>query len=283
LWPYRIPALPDHEQSDAAFYLFPVLSFFSGFFGIFKHPFYLNKFRKIAFLLCIVPDLILGQETTSPPVVQKENARFVIKLDVGVPKTITSTLFRKSFNGFYDASISFNFRTVGNFYFGVGYENVFFKANAALKMKAVSNSTVTFPYDTRILGDCPFVTLAYDRYIKEGAYVTYGLSYGYMLARYTSVFDDSSAANLPFIDRGFNAQFIKPSISWNFIDRDNPWVSFKVMIAYTTLLYQYDPKAPRLAHLELANADNKPYPNRYFVSWLTVGFGLNFLIGKSKE
>jgi hypothetical protein len=226
--------------------------------------------------------LFFGQEAT-PQVIQKLNARFVIKLDVGVPKTITSTLFRKSFNGFYDASVSFNFRTIGNFYFGVGYENVFFKANSALRMKAVSNSTITFPYDTRIQGDCPFTTLSYDRYFKENAYVTYGLSYGYILARYTSVFDDSSAANLPFIAKGFSAQFIKPSLCWNFIDRENPWISFKVMVAYTTLLYAYDPKAPRLAHLELANADSKLYSNRYFVSWLTVGFGLNFLIGKSKE
>lgn len=238
--------------------------------------------RKIA-LLFILPQFGICQEVK--PIIQKENARFVVKLEAGIPKTVSSTLFRKSFNGFYDASVSFNFRLVENFYFGVGYENIFFKANSALKQRAVTNSTVSFPYDTRILGDCPFATISYDKWIKENAYVSYGLSYGFMLARYTSVVDDSSARNMPFIAKGFSAQFIRPSISWNFVDKDNPWISFKVFLAYTTLLYKYDPKAPRLAHLELGNNDTppKPYSNNYYVSWLTVGFGLNFLIGRSKE
>lgn len=236
--------------------------------------------------MLFVPNMFLGQEVSpTPKVAQKENSRFVIKVDAGVPKTITSTLFRKSFNGFYDASVSFNIRTAGNFYFGIGYQNVFFKANAALKMKTVTNSTVAFSYDTRVLGNCPFATLSYDRWIKDNAYVTYGLSYGFIQAKYTSVFDDSSAKNMPFITKGFSAQYIRPSINWNFIDRDNPWISFKVFIAYTTVLYKYDPRAPRLAHLELGTNDNPPklYSNKYYMSWLTVGFGLNFLIGKSKE
>jgi hypothetical protein len=47
-------------------------------------------------------------------------------------------------------------------------------------------------------------------------------------------------------------------------------------MSYTTLLYYYDPKAPRFAHFgEIKNASNN-----YVMSWLNFGFGFNVLLGK---
>lgn len=222
------------------------------------------------------PLLFLGQEKSA----EKLNARFVIRTSAGIPKPITSNLFRKSFNGFYDLGISFNFRTVGNFYFGIGYQNVFFKNNEYLK-RQVYNASI--PYDTRLLSDIPFVALSYDKFFKSNAYVTYGLSYGYILGKYTNVNEDTSVKNKPLISNSFSGQYIKPEVSFNFIDKDNTWVSFSVRVSYTTLLYNYDPKAPRFNHFEINNPDGRTYSNRYYMSWLTVGFGINVLLGRTKE
>ncbi len=228
----------------------------------------------------MIPTVLLGQDETpigpSGPVAQRPNARFVIKVNAGIPKPITSNMFRKCFNGFYDAGISFNLRTIGNVYFGIGYQNIFFKNNAYLKAKYFNAS---IPYDTRMLADCPFVTFSYDRFIKERAYVSYSINYGYIISRYTSVNNDTSAANLPIVSKEFTAQYIKPEVSFNFIDKENPWVSFSVSLAYTTLIYKFDPKAPRFNHFE----DIQKRSNRYYMSWLTVGFGVNVLLGRSKE
>jgi len=238
----------------------------------------LNLYIKIALFFCIIPGLFPGQDGQPQPFVNynKENARFVIKANTGIPKPITSNMFRKSFNGFYDMNISFNLRTVGNVYFGIGYQNIFFKNNAFLKAQ-VFNAKI--PYDTRMLGDCAFATLSYDRFIKERAFVNYAFTYGYIVARYTNVNNDTSSFNQPLINKEFAAQYIKPEVSFNFIDKDNPWVSFCVSIAYTTLLYKYDPKAPRFNHFQ----ELRDLSNRYFASWLTVGFGVNILLGRSKD
>jgi hypothetical protein len=231
-------------------------------------------------IFCLIPALFFGQDQTLLVNLKKDNARFVIKTVAGIPKPIMSNLFRKSFNGFYDMGISANLRTIGNFYFGIGYQNVFFKNNTYIKQK-VFNASI--PYDTRLLADCPFVTLSYDKFFKERAYISYGLTYGYTLGRYTNVNPDTSAANKPFISKDFAAQFIRPEVSFNFIDRDNPWVSFCVSIAYTTLLYNYDPKAPRFNHFELKSPNGKLYTNNFYMSWLNVGFGVNVLIARSKD
>jgi hypothetical protein len=277
---YHILFIPDNEQQNATLYLFPVLIHIPQLFSIFKHPFYLSNFCKIALILFLVPNLFFGQEETPGINVKRDNARFVIKMVAGIPKPITSSLFRKSFNGFYDMGISGNFRTVGNVYFGIGYQNIFFKNNSYLKQQ-VFNASI--PYDTRLLSDCPFVVLSYDKFLKERSYVSYGIHYGYIIARYTNINFDTSLANKPFVARDFAAQYIKPEVSFNFIDSDNPWVSFAVSIAYTTVLYKYDPKAPHFNHFEIEDANGRAYPNRYYMSWLTVGFGVNVLLGRSKE
>ncbi|MBK7311657.1 MAG: hypothetical protein IPI93_13005 [Sphingobacteriaceae bacterium] len=232
----------------------------------------MNSYRKIALILILFPLFFLGQEKPA----EKLNARFVIKTSAGIPKPITSNLFRKSFNGFYDLGISFNFRTVGNFYFGIGYQNVFFKNNAYLKQQ-VYNASI--PYDTRLLADIPFVAISYDKYFKSDSYIKYSLNYGYILGKYTNVNPDTSEKNKPLISKGFSGQYIRPEVSFNFIDKDNTWVSFSVMVSYTTLLYKYDPRSPRFAHFY----ELQPISNRYAMSWLTVGFGINVLLGQSKE
>lgn len=244
----------------------------------------MHLLSKIAFILLLLPLVGIGQDepVATGPLNEKLNARFVIKVDAGIPKPITSQLFRKSFNGFYDASVSFNLRTVGNFYFGIGYENIFFKCNAIIRQQISTNTAVTVPYDTRILADAPFVVLSYDKYFKPGSYASFGLNYGYIIGRFTSVIEDTSGANLPSVPKGFSAQFIKPEASLNFTDKENQWISFKVSIAYTTVILNYDPKAPRLNQFGFEDPyTRKKYSNKYYMSWITFGFGLNFLLGRT--
>lgn len=241
----------------------------------------MHLIRKIAFICFLLPVVGIGQDEATLPMNEKVNARFVIKVDAGIPKPITSELFRKSFNGFYDASVSLNLRTINNFYFGVGYENLFFKCNAIIRQQVSTNSAVTVPYDTRILADAPFVTLSYDKYFKPASYASFGINYGYILGRFTNVIDDTTGANLPSVPKGFNAQFIKPEASLNFVDKENQWIAFKVFMAYTTIIYKYDPKAPRLNQFDFEDHKGENFTNRYFVSWITFGFGLNILLGRN--
>ena len=95
-----------------------------------------------------------------------------------------------------------------------------------------------------------------------------------MFAQYRNVVQDSAVENLPFVPTNFSCPFIQPEVSINFIVE--PRLSFSVMMSYTTLLYYYDPKAPRFAHFGEINSAG----NNYVMSWLNFGFGFNVLLGK---
>jgi hypothetical protein len=237
----------------------------------------LKKLIKIFLLLTFLPFLLCAQDAP----IKKENAPFIIKAHVAIPKTITSNQFRQSFNGFYEADFSLNIKLTGNFYLGVGYQNSYFQNNQFLKQK-VFNASI--PYNTRLIGDCPFVKLSYDKFLKQRIYINYSLNYGYMLARYSNINEDTSAQNKPFGPKTFTGQYIQPEVSFNFIIPGegaslDGRLAFSVIFSYTTLFCKYDPKGPRFNQFDEVNTKS----NHYFMSWLAVGFGINILIGKNKK
>lgn len=224
---------------------------------------------KILAIFFLFPFVFLGQDAP----IKKDNLPFIIRAHVGIPKTISSSMYRQSFNGFYEGDISFNLKLTGNFYLGIGYQSTYFQNNKFLQKK-VYNASV--PYETRLIGDCPFVKLSYDKFVKSNVYIDYSLNYGYMLARYTSVNEDTTAYNKPYGAKTFNSHYVQPEISANFIvDRS---LSFSVLLAYTTLFQKFDPKSPRFNQFEEVRLKN----NNYFMSWITFGFGVNVLLGKNK-
>ena len=224
---------------------------------------------KILAIFFLFPFVFLGQDAP----IKKDNLPFIIRAHVGIPKTISSSMYRQSFNGFYEGDISFNLKLTGNFYLGIGYQSTYFQNNKFLQKK-VYNASV--PYETRLIGDCPFVKVSYDKFVKSNVYIDYSLNYGYMLARYTSVNEDTTAYNKPYGAKTFNSHYVQPEISANFIvDRS---LSFSVLLAYTTLFHKFDPNAPRFNQFEEVRLKN----NNYFMSWITFGFGVNVLLGKNK-
>lgn len=219
--------------------------------------------------MIILPSIFFGQDAP----IKKDNLPIIVRAHVGIPKPISSSQYRKSFNGFYEGDISINFKLVDNFYMGVGYQSTYFQNNRFLQKK-VYNASV--PYETRLIGDCPFVKLSYDKFYKSNMYVDYSINYGYMIARYTNVNEDTTDYNKPYGAKFFNSHYVQPEISANFIvDRR---LAFSVLLSYTTMFYKYDPKAPRFNQFEEVRFKN----NNYFMSWITFGFGVNVLLGKNK-
>lgn len=234
----------------------------------------MHKLRQILSFLSLLPLFFYAQEGP----VHVDNKPIVVTSHVGIPKTLTSNKFRNSFNGFYQADLSVNFKLVNNFYLGVGYMRTDLQNNKFLKRK-VFNASI--PYNTHMIGDCPFVRLSYDKFFKENAYINYAINYGFMIAKYTDVNEDTTAANKPYGKINFNTSYVQPEISANFIvdkTMKSPLV-FSVFLSYTTLFSKFDPKAPRFNQFE-QELGNKS--NNYYMSWLTFGFGIHILIGKNK-
>ena len=199
---------------------------------------------------------------------QKRNAPFTVRGVIGIPRGISSKMFRTSFAGLYEGNLSANLRLFGNFYAGVGYQNTHFKNNQFLKYTYFNAS---IPYNTRLIGNGAFLKLGYDNFFDKG-YVSYSLNTGYMLANYINVNADTNIANRPYIGKKLNAPYVQPEISINFLADKS--LSFSIILSYTTLFYKFDPRAPRFGQFsEVQGASNK-----YFMGWINIGFGFNILI-----
>jgi hypothetical protein len=205
----------------------------------------------------------------------QHNARVTIRGNIGIPKPLSSQMYRTSFTGVYEGNLALNLRLFGDFFAGLGYQNSHFQNNKKVFIYYTDpKSGYTLSYNTRHMGHGVFLKLGTDQFFSDKGYVSYSLNSGMMLSQFMNVAQDSAVENMPFVAQQFSAPFVQPEIAVNFISEKR--LSFSFMLSYTTLLYQFDPKAPRFAHFaQVAKASN-----RYVMSWFNVGFGFNILLGK---
>ena len=204
----------------------------------------------------------------------QENALFTIRGNIGIPRVISSEMFRTSFAGLYETNLSFNIKLFKNFFVGVGYQNTQFQNNKFLKFQYFNAS---IPYNTRLLCNGTFIKLGYDNFFSEKGYTSFNLNSGLMLNNYFNVNADTSNANKPFVLKEFSAPYVQPEVSVNFIVEKH--LSFSIMLSYTTLFYRFDPKAPRFAQFQ----DIKGTSNNYFMGWMNIGFGFHILLDKKTK
>jgi hypothetical protein len=183
-------------------------------------------------------------------------------------------MFRTAFNGIYDGGISFNLNLFEHVYMGIGFRSFQFENNKMFK-QILFNASI--PYNTRLSGQTPFVTINYQQHLKSNFYFNYALDYGFVLANYSRINEDTTFYNKPFGNKNFTSHLIQPEVSANW--KLDPHLSFSVVLAYTTLFSKFDPKAPRFNHFDEINKKS----NRYFMSWMTFGFGMNVIFGKLKQ
>jgi len=229
---------------------------------------------QLKYISCFLSVMLFAtaQAQDGPPI-RKDSRPFIIRGTIGIPKTLTSNQFRNSFNGLYEANLSFNFRLYTDVYMGIGYQSNYFQNNTFLRFKVFK---ADIPYNTRLIGDSPYIRFSYQKFFRSNAYWEYGLNYGFMVARYTGVNEDTTAHNKPFGSQKFNAHYVQPEVSANFIVDQN--LSFCFFFSYNTLFSKFNPKAPRFNQFEEVSLKT----NNYFMSWFTFGFGFNVLLGKSK-
>jgi hypothetical protein len=182
-------------------------------------------------------------------------------------------MFRTAFNGVYEANLSFNARLFSNFYVGLGYQISQFQNNKFLKYQYFNNSV---PYNTRFAGNAGFLKLGYDVFFSDKGYMSYSLNTGLMQGNYSNVNLDTNINNKPYGKLVFITPYTQPEVSVNFLVENN--LSFSIMLSYTTLFTNFDPKAPRFNQFE----EVRKQQNRYYMSWINIGFGFNILINTKK-
>jgi hypothetical protein len=221
--------------------------------------------------------IVCGALAMSSQEKEKKNALVTIRGNIGIPKSISSQMFRTSFNGVYETNLSVCARLFSNFHAGLGYQNSHFQNNKKIFVfysvpPGQQTSGHSLSYNTRLLCHAGFVRLGYDKFFSEKGYMSFALNTGVLYGKYLNVIRDSSAFNMPFVSTDFTTQYLQPEISINFIAEK--LLSFSVMISNTYLFHHFDPKAPRFNHFREINTTR----NRSNISWLNLGFGFNILL-----
>ncbi|MDX2173250.1 MAG: hypothetical protein SFY56_09030 [Bacteroidota bacterium] len=209
--------------------------------------------------------------------IDKQNALFTIRGNVGIPRTISSKMFSKSFNGVYEGNLSANVRLFDNFFVGLGYQHSsFLNREEVFVFYRANNGALA--YNTRLLCHSGYLKLGYDKFFSEIGYASFCVNTGIMFNKYTNINSDTSTANSPFPTFKFITPYFQPETSINFIVEKS--LSFSIFVNYSTMLYKFDPKAPRFNQVEEVHSK----PNNYFISYFSFGFGFNVLINsKSKS
>lgn len=206
---------------------------------------------------------------------EERNAPVTIRGNIGIPKPLSSRMYSTSFNGIFEVNLSVCVRLFGNFNAGLGYQNSYFQNNEKVFVyHPVPSGTAVLSYNTRLMGHAGFLRLGYDKFFSQKGYMSYALNTGMMKGNYLNIIPDTAIKNKPFQPQYLIAPYIQPELSAHFIVDRN--LSFSIMLSYTTLLYKFDPRAPRFNHIEEVNSKS----NRYYMSWFNIGFGFNVLINK---
>jgi hypothetical protein len=209
-------------------------------------------------------------------VLDKQNAAFTIRGNIGIPRVISSQMFRTCFSGVYETNLSVNARLAGNFFVGLGYQNTHFQNNKFLKFQYFNAS---IPYNTRIMAHAGFIKVGTDKFFSPTGYMSYSLNSGLMQLQYQNVNADTSQLNKPYGLQTYITPYVQPEMSVNFIVDEKQTMSLSIMLSYTTLFSKFDPRAPRFNHFEEISKKN----NRYNVSWFNIGFGFTVLINKKQK
>ncbi len=225
--------------------------------------------------VCLI--FILFINLVSAQEVEKQNPFFTIRGNIGIPKIVGSQMFRTSFNGVYEANLSFNFKFLQRAFVGVGYQNNLFVNNRNVFIKyrvpsGQSTSGTSISYDTQFINHAGFLKFGYDKYFSNIGFFSYALNAGYTLAGYKKIIPDTSQANQPFVSANFSAPYVQPEISANFLVEK--FLSFSLMFSYTTVFYKFNPKAPRFNQVQQVQEKRNNYP----MNWINLGFGFTVLI-----
>jgi len=204
---------------------------------------------------------------------EKRNALVTIRGNIGIPRTISSQMFRTCFNGVYEANLSVNVRLFNNVFVGVGYQNSHHQNNKFLKFQYFNAS---IPYNTRIMAHGGFVKIGGDRFFSADNFMSYSINSGLMQVNYTNVNADTNKLNRPYGPVSYITPYVQPEMSVNFIVDEKKTMSLSIMLSYTTLFSNFDPKSPRFNHFEQVNTTK----NKYVMSWINIGFGFAVLINK---
>lgn len=234
--------------------------------------------RKYVFyaVLCLLSINTFSQEAPSSSRAP-DMPRVAVRANLGIPKIITSNKYRNSFSGVFSGEIGVSYKLVSNYFFGVGYNYNYFKAQRYFR----ENTNPRINASMQMHGG--FLKLGYDHFFKPTAFTTISLNIGYQSGKYYGLqYPLKDTIRAPFENTWGNA-YVEPMIGMYFIV--DPDFAFGMHLSYSYNTQQFSAEDIGFNKFGFSGSSNgdKAYnslKNNWGMSMVTLGFGFYYGIRK---
>jgi hypothetical protein len=202
--------------------------------------------------------------------------RVAVRANLGIPKIISSQKYRNSFSGVFSGEIGVSYRLVSNYFFGIGYNYNYFKAQRYFR----ENATPKINASMQMHGG--FLKLGYDHFFKPTAFTTISLNLGYQTGRYYGLqYALKDTIRAPYTNVFGNA-YVEPMIGVYFIV--DPDFAFGMHLSYSYNMQQFSAEDIGFNKFGFGSTSTtKSYNdlhNKWGMSMITLGFGFYYGIRK---
>lgn len=200
-----------------------------------------------------------------------ELPRFSIRGNIGIPKALSSTMFRHSFTGIATIDGSVNYNLFSGYIIGIGYSYTYYGCQKYFRDPLKDN------IQTNLQTQNGYLTVGYNHFFSDRGFsvisANMGLNYGqYKGVRYKH---DSIVGQYP---TNFTTAFIEPKYSLYFIVDKN--FAIGGYLSYTYSFTKFNPLQSQLN--EWGPYGYNSLPNKWNMSLITLGFGFYYGLSSGK-
>ncbi len=189
--------------------------------------------------------------------------RVAVRANLGIPKIISSEMYRNSFSGVFSGELGVSYKLFSNYIIGIGYNYNYFKAQRYFRENNRINASM------QMQGG--FLKLGYDHFFSPTAFTTVSLNMGYQTGKYYGlVFANDSLKG--YYPSQFANAYVEPMVGVYFIV--DPNFAFGAHLSYSYNFEQYDPLSTGFNKFGPTNY-NKLH-NKWGMSMITLGFGFYY-------
>ena len=208
-----------------------------------------------------------GQEGSSgkPP----ELPRVALRANIGIPKIVSSKMYRNSFSGVVAGEAGLSYKLFSNYFFGLGYTYTYFKAQRYFRENSSVNASM------QMQGG--YLKLGYDHFFKPTAFTTISLNMGYQTGQYRGLkfANDSLVGKYP---TQFGNAYVEPMVGIYFIV--DPNFTFGAHLSYSYNFEQFN--AQNIGFDKFGPTGYNQFHNRWSMSMFTLGFGFYYGIQRKR-
>lgn len=228
--------------------------------------------RKYVFylVLCLCANSLFGQDEGSGK--GPDLPKVAMRANLGIPKIVSSQKYRNSFSGVFSGEIGLSYKLAGNYFFGVGYNYNYFKAQRYFR----ENVNPRINASMQMHGG--FLKLGHDHFFKSNAFTTLSLNIGYQSGKYYGLeYAPTDSIRTPYAAQFGNVYF-EPMVGVYFIVDPNFAFGAHLSYSYNTQVFSAEDIGFNKFGFG-SSATGKGYnalSNNWGMSMITLGFGFYY-------